>query len=160
MRHTAYSVLAILALALLAGCGFQLRGQSPLPFASAFVEAKADSALAARLRNHLALQHKLADQRERADIVIRFLNESRSKTILSLSGTGKVREYRLTLLVSIAASGVQGKERLAPAEIKLVRDFSFSDEQLLAKEAEEMALARDMEEDALRQILRRLAFVN
>jgi LPS-assembly lipoprotein len=157
-RLTATVLLAGLALS--AGCGFHLRGQSTLPFTSAYVEAAANSVMAGRLRTLLGQEGKLTEQRDKADTVIRLTGESRVKTILSLSGAGKVREYRLTHKISVSAVDSQGRELLAPSEIQLSRDFSFSDAQLLAKEAEEAALQRDMDEDTLRQITRRLAFVN
>lgn len=143
----------------LAGCGFQPRGQSPLPFSGAWVEARPTCVVAQLLRDHLAQQGKLAASKKAADVVIQLTNDLRDKTILSLSGAGKVREYRLVHTVTVAAVGPDGQLRLAPAEIKLTRDISYSDEQVLAKEAEEAMLRRDMDEDALRQILRRLAFV-
>ena len=152
-------LILLVALASLAGCGFHLRGQAALPFNTAFVEAGPDSVIASKLRNFLGQQNKLTDQKALATTIIRLSGENRAKTILSLSGAGKVREYRLTHKITVSAVNRQGKEILAPADIELIRDFSFSDEQLLAKEAEEASLRRDMDEDTLRQILRRLAFV-
>lgn len=159
MRRVTLQFLAVASLALLAGCGFQLRGQSPLPFSGAYVEAGPDSVLAEQLRKHLDQQAKLAPRRDQADVVIRLLRDTREKNILSLSGAGKVREYRLIHQVTVSAVGRNGKELLAPSEIKLNREFSYSDEQVLAKEAEEAMLHKDMDDDALRQILRRLAFI-
>lgn len=159
MRRMSLKLLAVTGLALLSGCGFQLRGQSPLPFANAYVEAGSGSVVAGQLRNYLGLQAKLADQRDKAEVVIRLTAENREKSILSLSGAGKVREYRLTHKITVSAVGADGKEMLAPSDIKLTRDYSYSDEQILAKEAEEALLRKDMDDDTLRQILRRLAFV-
>lgn len=148
-----------MGLAVLAGCGFQLRGQTPLPFNSAYVEAAGSSTLAAQLRRYLKNKGKWAERRDQADVVVRLRDESRIKSILSLSGAGKVREYRLINQVTVSAVNPGGAEMLAAAEIKLTRDYSYSDEQALAKEAEEAMLLKDMDDDALRQILRRLAFV-
>jgi len=159
MRRLSLKFLALVGLALLAGCGFQLRGQSPLPFASAYVEAGSGSVVAGLLRNHLKLQNKLAEQRDKAEVVIRLTGDNREKSILSLSGAGKVREYRLIHKITVAAVDAEGREMLAPSDIKLNRDYSYSDEQILAKEAEEALLRKDMDDDTLRQILRRLAFV-
>ncbi len=153
------NVCLLAGLAVLAGCGFHLRGQAALPFATAYIEAGPDSVMAGRLRGFLAQQAKLTEHRDQAATIIRLTGESRAKSILSLSGAGKVREYRLTHKITVAAVDRQGKVMLAPADIELTRDFTFSDQQLLAKEAEEAALRRDMDEDTLRQILRRLAFV-
>jgi LPS-assembly lipoprotein len=41
-------------------------------------------------------------------------------------------------------------------EVLLTRDVSYSDAQVLAKEAEEALLYRDMQSDMVQQILRRL----
>lgn len=159
MGRWALHILIVIAVAALAGCGFQLRGQTPLPFAGAYVEAARDSVLAAQLRRYLKDKGKLAEQRDGADVLIRLTNESRAKSILSLSGAGKVREYRLTNQVTVSAVSPFGEEMLAPTDMKLTRDFSYSDEQVLAKESEEAMLRKDMDDDAMRQILRRLAFV-
>ncbi len=79
--------------------------------------------------------------------------------MLSISGTGKVREYRLVHRVAMAAQDRDGKELLAPSVLQLNRDFSYDDQQVMAKEAEEAMLHREMEQDILRQLLRRLAFL-
>ena len=42
------------------------------------------------------------------------------------------------------------------AEIALKRDLSYSDTEALGKEAEEALLYRDMQNDAVQQLLRRL----
>jgi LPS-assembly lipoprotein len=43
-----------------------------------------------------------------------------------------------------------------PAEITLRRDFSFNDQDQISKESEEALLYRDMQTDAVQQLLRRL----
>ena len=160
MRRSAIRSLAILAAAsLLGGCGFQLRGQAQLPFAAAYVEAPASSGLGEGLRRSLGNQNKLAAQREGAPVRIKLSPETRGKNILSLSGGGKVREYRLEYRVDMSAYDAAGAELLAPSQIHLTREFSYNDDQVLAKESEEAALYRSMEQDALRQVLRRLSFI-
>ncbi len=146
-------------LVVLAGCGFQLRGQSPLPFDSAHVEAADSSVLRPLLEQNLRLNGKrVLPSAQGAQVVIRLDRETRSKEILSLSGGGKVREYRLGYRLILAASDAAGRPILAPTELRLTRDFSYDDAQALAKEAEEAQLQRDMEQDMLRQVLRRLTF--
>lgn len=159
MRRKALKLLAAAGLAVLAGCGFQLRGQALLPFQAAYVEAAERSPLAAQLRRQLDLKGKLAERREAADVIIRLTGEKRDKSILSLSGAGKVREYRLNHAVTLVALAPDGSAMLAEADVKQSRDFSYSDEQILAKEAEENMLRKDMDDEIVRQILRRLAFV-
>ncbi len=158
----------------LAGCGFQLRGQSQLPFESAYVESQGSpleygdrnerspslsTSLAASLRQSLATQNKLAANAKDAPARIILNNESLTKTILALSGGGKVREYRLIYKVTIKVINAAGEELIAASEIQLNRDFSYSDAEILAKKAEEATLIRGMEQEALRQILRRLSYI-
>ncbi len=160
MRRNAIKYLALLATAgLLAGCGFQLRGQAQLPFAAAYVEAPGGSALGESLRVALRSQGKLAEKTEGTPVRIQLSAEDRQKNILSLSGSGKVREYRLEYRVTISAVDAAGSVVLVPGQIHLTREFSYNDDQVLAKESEEAALNRSMEQDALRQALRRLSYL-
>lgn len=158
-RNILKALLGMSLAAGLAGCGFQLRGQSQLPFTSAYVDAKSESVLAGRLRQSLASQDKLAARAEGAPVRITLADESRTKTILALSGGGKVREFRIAYQLKLLVADGAGKELIAPYEILLNRDFSFSDAEILSKEAEEAALNRAMEQEALRQILRRLSYI-
>lgn len=167
--------LAGLALAAgLAGCGFQLRGQAQLPFASAYVEGRSVAhdggnrnerhransiSLAAALSQALISENKLARNASEASVRVFFLNERLSKSILALSGGGKVREYRLSYRVILQVNDASGRELIAPSEIFLNRDYSYSDAETLAKEAEEATLIRGMEQEALRQVLRRLSYI-
>jgi LPS-assembly lipoprotein len=48
------------------------------------------------------------------------------------------------------------RELVPPSEIVLRRDFSFNDQEALSKESEEAFLFRDMQADAVQQLLRRL----
>lgn len=156
------AMLRLIGLALtvgLAGCGFQLRGQAQLPFSAAYVDARANSLLAEPLRHALASQHKLAEKTEGAPVRITLAEEGRSKAILSLSGGGKVKEYRITYKLKLLVADGGGKELIAPSEILLTRDFTYSDAEILAKEAEEANLNQAMEREALRQVLRRLSYV-
>jgi len=141
------------------GCGFQLRGQSPLPFDSVHVAAAGGSVLQPLLAQSLRLNGKrVLPGTEGAQVVIRIDKETRSKEILSLSGGGKVREYRLGYRLILSATNGAGRPILPPTELQLTRDYSYDDAQALAKEGEEAQLQRDMEQDMLRQVLRRLAF--
>ncbi|MCP5278578.1 MAG: lipoprotein B transmembrane [Thiobacillus sp.] len=142
-----------------AGCGFQLRGEARLPFASAYVDAPEASVLAPFLRQALGAQGKLAAQAKDAPVRIRVLDERREKNILSLSGGGKVREYRLVYSVTLKVTDGTGNELIAPVELQQLREFSYDDALILPKEAEEASLNRAMEQEVLRQALRRLSYV-
>lgn len=160
MRRAALrSLIVWTGLVVMAGCGFQLRGQPPLPFDSVYVEAATGSFLQPLLAQNLRLNGKhVLPSAEGAQVVIRIDQEMRSKQILSLSGGGKVREYRLGYRLVLSATNGAGRQILPPTELQLTRDYSYDDTQILAKAGEEAQLQRDMEQDMLRQVVRRLAF--
>jgi len=154
-----HALLAIGLSGLVPGCGFQLRGQTALPFDSAYVDAAGSSQLGNKLRKYLAEQGKLRQTRAQAQVVVQVSSEDRTKAILSLSGAGKVREYRITHKATLAATTPAGQELLRPAQMQQVRDYAYSDDQALAKEAEEAMLIREMENELLLQAVRRLGLI-
>ena len=93
---------------------------------------------------------------DEAEAVLKLGEAVRSKTILSLSGAGRVTEYRLGLHMSYTVSGKNERTLAVPEVIELSRDMTYDDSLLLAKSAEESLLYRDMEDSAAQRILRRL----
>ncbi len=142
----------------LAGCGFQLRGAANLPYETLYVAAAPTSTFATQLRRAVASnsQTKIVDDPKEAQATLHVLSELREKAILSLSGGGRVREFQLRYRVSYRVADKDNKELRAPTQIYLHRDFSFNDQDTLSKESEEALLYRDMQTDAVNQLLRQL----
>jgi LPS-assembly lipoprotein len=146
--------------ALLTACGFQLRGAQPLPFTSLHIDTPTTSAEigAALRRNIRALgSTQLTNTPQEAQAVFSVIGESKEKNILSLSAAGRVREFQLRYRFAFRVHDLKGREFIPPTEIVLVRDISFSDERVLAKEQEEALLYRDMQNDMVQQLMRRLS---
>jgi LPS-assembly lipoprotein len=146
-----------LAAALLAGCGFQLRGQAQLPFETLHIPG--GSPLVVELKRNVAAASKtrLVDGVGDAQAVLGFTAELRDKVILSFNTAGRVSEYQLRYRVGFRVTDPKGGLVYVPtSEILLTRDVSYSDAQVLAKETEEALLYRDMQSDMVQQILRRL----
>lgn len=150
--------LAALPAALAAGCGFQLRRVEGIGLASMYVDAPPSSAVAQRIRSILTTNRKtrLATNAAEAEAVLKITKEERTKVILSLSGAGRVTEYRLGLRLSYSVEGKEGHTLAAPEVIELTRDITYDDTKVLAKGAEEQLLYRDMEDNAIQRIVRRL----
>jgi LPS-assembly lipoprotein len=151
----------ILALALalvLAGCGFRLRGTAEVPFESVYVPG-ATSGIALDLKRNIqaGTKARVVDDPGTADAVLQFTEETRQKEILSLTGTGRVREFQLRYRVGFRVHDGKGAEYVPPNTIQLTRDVTFNDAEILAKEQEEQLLFRDMQFDMVQQIMRRLA---
>ena len=149
--------LAAFAIALsLPGCGFHLRGQTTLPFATLYVPGT--TALAVELKRNIAsgTQTRLVDAPDQAQAQLIMSADQREKTILSFNSAGRVREFQLKYKFAFRVVDARGREYLPENEITLTRDISFNDSQVLAKETEEALLYRDMQSDMVQQILRRL----
>jgi LPS-assembly lipoprotein len=150
--------LAAFPAALLAGCGFKLRRLEDMPFSSLYLDAPSNSAVAVRIRSSLARSKitRLTATAAEAEAVLKLSNEERSKIILSLSGAGRVTEFRLGLRLTYSLVANDGRSLAAPETLELIRDMTFDDTQVLAKAAEEELLFRDMVDNAAQRILRRL----
>lgn len=146
---------------LLSACGFQLRGQADLPFERIHVETSGFSLFAAELRRVLQSGNKVQvmSAAGEAQVVLKIVDERQEKKILSLSGTGSVREFELIYRVGYRVMDNQLQDLVAPGEILLRRDMTYDDTLTLGKESEETLLYRDMQTDAVQLMLRRLSVV-
>jgi LPS-assembly lipoprotein len=164
VRTARCAIAALLIASSLTACGFQLRGSNGsynIPFHSLYLSFSDNSALGTELRRNLrANDHvKIVDKADEAEAQFLVLAETRNKSILSLNSLGRVREYLLSYTLSFTVRDAKGNVLLAPTEITLHRNMSFDETQVLAKEAEEALLYRDMQGDLVQQIMRRLAAI-
>lgn len=166
MRSTSarsvFRLLTVISIGLLlTGCGFQLRGQADLPFERIYVETDGFSLFAAELMRVIqsADAVEVMDSAEEAQVILKVTNERREKTILSLQSSGSVAEFLFVYRVSYRVMNNQRQDLVAPNEISLRRAMQYDDTQILGKESEEELLFRDMQADAIQQMLRRLSTV-
>ncbi len=150
--------MILAAALLLSGCGFHLRGPADLPFDTLFVQAPPTSQFATQLKRAVSAgsQTRITDTQKAAAATLHILAEAREKEILSLSTGGRVSEFRLRYRVSFRLLDSKNIDLIPSSQIVLHRDFAFNDQQVLAKEAEEALLFRDMQSDAVHQLVRRL----
>ncbi len=150
--------LPVVLAAVLAGCGFQLRGSATVPFQTLYIpDAKTGIALELKRNIEAGTNAKVVDDPKKADAILELSNENREKIILSLTGAGRVREYRLRYSVNYRVHDGKGKEYVPMSVVQLTRDVTYDDSAILAKEAEEQLLFRDMRTDMVQQVLRRLS---
>jgi LPS-assembly lipoprotein len=155
---TRRAFLAATVAVLTAGCGFQLRGSASLPYQSLYVDIPDSNPLGADLKRTLraGTSTRIVAQREEAEALLTSVAENRGKTILSLSSTGRVREFRLRYTLGFRITDLQGRDIIAPLTLSIERDFAFNDNLVLSKESEEAIIYRDMQVDMVNQVLRRL----
>ena len=148
----------------LSGCGFHLRGsngEANLPFKMLYLGIPESSPLGSELKRNIRGNggtQIVADVKD-ADARLDILSETREKVIQSLNSQGRIRQYTLYYRVTFQVKGKAEAILLPPTPIVLKRDISFNESQVLAKEAEDALLYRDMQTDLVQQILRRLAAI-
>ena len=143
---------------MVSACGFHLRGSAPVPFDTLYIpNAKTGIALDLKRNIEAGTNAKVVDDPKKADATLELSGESREKIILSLTGTGRVREFRLRYRMGYRVHDGKGGEYVPPSVVQLHRDVTYYDSAILAKEAEEQLLFRDMQSDMVQQVLRRLS---
>lgn len=170
-------VCAAGAALLLAGCGFQLRQPPDFVFDAITINAAPSSSLANELRRNLLANGKVevrvqppatvvagppaavaaVEAPGRAAVLLDLLVDQREKAVVGLNATGQVREFQLRTRLVFRVRTPQGRELVPSTELLQTRDISFNEAAVLAKEAEETLLYRDMQTDLVQQLLRRLA---
>ena len=165
MKHSFRIVfVALLAMLVLSACGFRLRGTGPqpeLPFKTLFVSVAETSPIGVQLRRNLDVMRniQIVTDRNLADAALEVLNEGKDKQVLSLNSQGRVREYTLLYRLNFRVVDKEGRQLLAPTELVIRRIQSFNENQVLAKEAEEATLFREMQSDLVQQVLRRVSAI-
>ncbi len=144
---------------MLASCGFQLRGDPAVGLKTLSLAAVGPSGVATEIRHILAAgPTKVVADPKNAEAQLTILSETPEKTVFTVTGTGRVYEFQLRLVVRFQVT-VPGREEpvIAPAEAAATRLITYSEAAPTAKEVEEQLLYRDMQADLARRILRQIA---
>lgn len=155
------SAVVVIVVATLSACGFHLRGTGGATLPESLATLRVT--MPGRGPDHatvVAVRRALLDAGARltdaTDVRTLVLYDERVETqVVSVSTvTAKVNEYRLRYGLSFR---LDGAGETTPQTLRLVREYTFDPTQVLAKEQEERELLREMQADAARQIVRRLA---
>ena len=143
----------------LTACGFQLRGSYSLPYDTLYIALPETNALRATLRRNIeaSTQTRVVSEAKEARATLTVLGDVPVKDILSINSAGRVAEYQLIRNFTYQVADGQGKLLQPPSTISIHRDITFNDSEVLSKESEETLLWRDIENDLVQQLLRRLA---
>jgi len=147
------------------GCGFHLRGTETIEMGSAIDRLQIrtqgsqqdKTGLLAAMKNAVRIQTKIQiEDTGDAPRLILFDEKSESR-VLSVTQVGKVDEYLLKYELSFRLEDKAGNSLAPPQTVRVQRDHQFDRLNVLAKEREEVELRREMQRDAVQQILRRLS---
>lgn len=158
-RRFAFAVLAVLALAL-AGCGFHLRKEVELPANMrriALSGVDPNSTLGKDLIKALPRSGAtVVDKVEDGVAVMKFVANSFTTDVLSVSGTARANEYSMRYHVEFLVEDPGGTALLPKQTIELTREFTFDASQALGVAAETDLLTKELQRDMVQTVLRRL----
>jgi LPS-assembly lipoprotein len=155
----------LLILLAFAGCGFHLRGAGKIEFPALLSTLRVtvensqqqNDPLLIEMKNALRTQTEvqIEDSSDVPSLVL--YGENTESQVLSVGSTGKADEYLLKYQVSYRITDKEGKSLADAKTVRVQRDHVFDRLNVLAMEREEQELRREMQHDAVQQILRRLA---
>jgi LPS-assembly lipoprotein len=159
--RAAAALCAVLLAAMSAGCGFHLQGSGPLPRSIALVRIETndtESDFYFGLRKALLAAGTRIDEsgHDESATVIHVLNDTTTQRILTVSALNVPTEYELSYALKFAVTA-QGRDLIAAESHVLVRDFNFSESELLAKQRETRILSEALAHDLVTVVMRRLA---
>lgn len=145
-----------------AGCGFYLKGDRPLPPELSEVYVNHSSGYEViRSRLEEALQNELTRRGARvvdsatANGRLNVYRLEEENRVLSVGPDGKAIEYELVTTAEFDYS-VGGKLRVPRQKISVVREYSFDETRVLAKQIEREQLQREIQEELASLILLRI----
>ncbi len=151
------------AVAALSACGFRLRQAPTYDFAVIRFEGVSGpvaQALNVELKaSGLTVLGAGAAPAGVQPVVLRVQADQRERTVVGQTATGEVRELQLRHRWRFAVLTQQGRELIDTTELVLERDIGFRETAVLPKQAEEDMLYREMRDDLVQQMVRRLAAV-
>ena len=146
--------------ALLAACGFQLRGATQLPFSRiALVGFPPRSPLADEFRRTLSQSAEVVATPAQAQVVLHVMSDQRERSVVATTTASQVRELTLRVRFTFRLTTPGGRELIPVTGLLRSSDMSYNETVALAKQYEEANLVRAMQSDIIAQLMLRLAEV-
>lgn len=153
--------------AILAGCGFHLRGQEKAGLSPELSVLRVrtiggdvrGNELRREVERALTVQAdvRIAPETENKFPILTLYGEQTNSRVLSFDANRNVSEFLLRYRVDFDVRNTAGEEIVGRQTIILQRDYTFDRLNVLAKEREEQELGERMRQEAVQQIIRRLA---
>jgi len=145
--------------ALLAACGFHLRGTSPLPFDTIYTNIPDTTLFGARMRRAImASSPKTHFVPQASDAQARLIELSNHQSLreLSINANGQVEEYELNLVFSFQLTDSKNHLLLPPTTLTTSRDLPYDPSVVQAKQGEIASLFAEMQESMIDRVVRRM----
>ncbi|MTB68201.1 LPS assembly lipoprotein LptE [Providencia sp. wls1943] len=159
-----YLITLFLSLSVLvtAGCGFRLQGTTQLPEELKTLQLSSGDPYSYQtrvVREQLRLNNVTLLDSGRADVpILKIIGSTESTDTVSIYQDGKAAEKQLTLVMKAQVLMPDGA--IYPLETKVVRTFFDNPLEALAKDAENEIVKQEMQQQAARNIVRKLLLVH
>jgi LPS-assembly lipoprotein len=153
-------LLAVTGLLVLTGCGFHLRGKVVLPEAMVRTELRGvdrRSELGTEIEGVLTgAGAQVVTDGEGAGSVLEIAREQFERRVASVDSSGKATQYELRYVLSGLLRDVEGAALTPLQNAAVTRMLNSDSENVLGTSSEEELLRREMQRDAVRQLIRQL----
>lgn len=157
-RPNLASILLLVALLSVTGCGFQLRQAAPLPLSVKRIQVEQTDPLGLLSRQIERELVQAGAQLVQSDAaLLRIHSERFDRRVLAVDERARVSEYELELRISFSLSDASGKELLGNEEFALSRDYAFDELAAIGASQEEALIREELTRDAARRVLQRIA---
>lgn len=159
-RQWVRGLMLVGLLVLLSACGFQLRGEARLPVAmdqTRLIASDQTSAFVRELERLLTANGvTLVDSSVDSAARLRIVRERMRREALTIAGDARVREFVLIFEVTLAVADGEDQVLMPDETLRLSRDYSFDEQEILAATREEEFLRADLRQAMAARVLRRL----
>lgn len=164
MKTRSLFILLCLLISCLNGCGFHLRGATPLsePLQRIYIKSqKPYGELAQNLRQYFKTSGAyVADTPQGASAVLNIINEVTGQQLLAVSGTQQTRQYNLSLSVTFQLTSPSGVALTSPETLTQARTLPINAGEILSGSNQATALYQQMRRAIVFDIMNRLSSQN
>lgn len=153
-------LVCVMLLAVLAACGFRLKGTAPLPFDTLYTNIPENSAFGADLRRLIVATSpntRFVEDVTEAQARLTQISMQRNMREISISPEGRVEEYELNLVFVFQLTDAQGRVLLPPTTLRSTREVPYDPNAIQAKQGEIGSLFQEMQRSLIDRIVRRLS---
>lgn len=153
-------LLVALTAAIVSGCGFQLRGTSPVPAALQPLAVDCPNSLPARfcesVREQLSLGGIELHPIETADYQLKLRNYSQDRRASAITAQASAAEYVLRHTVTIELLTANQIPLIAATDLTASETYRYDETNVLAKQREEEELQQQLGDRLAQQVIFRL----
>ncbi len=154
------AVLMVVLLALLQGCGFQLRGAAELPssISPLYIQGVGEHDPLRRDFRQVfnGANVQLTTDQSKASSILGITRQKQDRRVLSVDSRGKVVEYEIHQSLEFELLDADGASLIERQSVGAQRAYENPETGILGKDQEEKLLRRDLRRDLVRRVIYRM----